>query len=257
MAHESQAASELAFQFLELGDHINAGVAPAEALDRLVSLAQQFVPGADWVSVTQGGSARRCLAATDDIARTADRVQTETNEGPCLQAAEEHTVVVSQDVSAWLVGARLGTSVAPTTRASVAVGVDALSGDATPGDGRYGAFATMYATNHPFYGVMDVIGDPATTTRDRGLADVLATASAELTTRTSLRAEAHRFTMMTGADRSLGWETDLGLPVRISHAATIELGYSVFRASTGAAAVGLGDRGQTKNWAYAQFGVAF
>lgn len=98
MARDSQAASELAFQFLELGDHINAGVSPAEALDRLVALAQQFVPGADWVSVTQGGSGRRCLAATDDIARVADRVQTDTNEGPCLQAAEEHTVVVCQDL---------------------------------------------------------------------------------------------------------------------------------------------------------------
>ena len=99
MAQESQAANELAFQFLELGDHINAGVSPAEALDRLVALAQQFVPGADWVSVTQGGAAPRCLAATDDIARTADQLQTDTNQGPCLQAAEEHTVIVSQDLA--------------------------------------------------------------------------------------------------------------------------------------------------------------
>ena len=164
---------------------------------------------------------------------------------------------LSQNIEAWLASARLTTVPAGRTHIVAGVGADLLSGDSSPLDEHYSAFGTMYATNHPFYGLMDVIGDPATTTKDRGLADALATASAELTTHTAVRAEVHRFTMMTGSDRALGWETDLGVPVRISHAATIELGYSVFRASTGAAAVGLGDRGQTKNWAYAQFGVAF
>ena len=163
----------------------------------------------------------------------------------------------SQSIEAWLASARLTTIPAGRRHIVAGLGTDLLSGDDSPVDGHYSAFGTMYATNHPFYGLMDVIGDPATTTKDRGLADALATASAELTTNTSMRAEVHRFTMMTGSDRSLGWETDLGLPLRISHAATIELGFSVFRASTGAAAVGLGERGQTKNWAYAQFSVAF
>lgn len=95
---DSQAASELAFQFRELGDHVNAGAAPADALNRLVDLAQRFVPGADWVAVTQAGTAPRTLAATDDVARAADRIQMETGQGPCLEAAEEHAVIEVPDL---------------------------------------------------------------------------------------------------------------------------------------------------------------
>jgi hypothetical protein len=165
--------------------------------------------------------------------------------------------VVSQDVSAWLVGARLGTAVAPTTRASVALGIDALSGDATPGDGRYGAFATMYATNHPFYGVMDVIGDPATTTKDRGLMDALATGALALSKSVDVKAELHRFTLAAGDTRDLGWEADLTLPVRITSTTGIDLGVSAFRAGDAAAAVGLGASGATRGWAYLQLRAGF
>jgi len=165
--------------------------------------------------------------------------------------------VGSQDVSAWLVGARLGTAVSPTTRASIAVGVDALSGDATPGDGRYGAFGTMYATNHPFYGVMDVIGDPATTTKDRGLVDALATGALALSKSADLKAELHRFTLATGDTRDLGWEADLTLPIRITSTTGVDLGVSAFRAGQAAAAVGLGASGATRGWAYLQLRAGF
>ena len=77
-----------------------------------------------------------------------------------------------QQVRAWLLGARLARSV---QWAALTLGLDALSGDATPNDDRYTAFSTMFATNHPFYGLMDVIGDPAATTKERGLRDAFAT----------------------------------------------------------------------------------
>jgi len=165
--------------------------------------------------------------------------------------------VRAQDVRAWLLGARLGTPTAPARRAAAAVGVDVLSGDATPHDGRYTAFGTAYATNHPFYGLMDVIGDPAAATRERGLVDALATGSLKLGGALALKGELHRFTLATGAGRDLGWEGDVTLPVRLTPAAGVELGYSAFRAGRDAAAAGLGAEGTVRDWGYLQLRVAF
>jgi Alginate export len=162
----------------------------------------------------------------------------------------------TQDVGAWLAGARIGTPTAPG-RASLALGADLLSGDATPGDGRYSAFSTMYATNHPFYGLMDVIGDPAASTKDRGLVDALATAALPFGDRTTLRGEVHHFALATGGDRTLGWEGDAVLPVRLGSTATMDVGYALFRAGSGARAVGLGASGSVRHWVYLQLGVAF
>src|SRR4051794_2484960 len=104
----------------------------------------------------------------------------------------------AQSVSAWLAGARVGAPVGTTT---VTIGADLLSGDDSPGDARYSAFGTLYATNHPFYGLMDVISDPATSTRDRGLTDVMASTLTPLSTSVSLRTELHRFALRSGAER--------------------------------------------------------
>ena len=169
----------------------------------------------------------------------------------------EESAAIRQDVRAWMLGARVGLPARPGRRATGGVGVDVLSGDATPGDGRYGAFATMYGTNHPFYGLMDVVGDPATTTGDRGLVDALASASLVLSPSATVRGELHRFALPTGDERSLGWEADVVLPVRLSPAAGVELGYGAFRAGRGAAAVGLGENGATRHWAYLQLRAGF
>lgn len=164
---------------------------------------------------------------------------------------------VAQDVEAWLAAARLAMLPTGSRRAFVGVGADLLSGDATPTDGRYTAFSTMYPSNHSFYGLMDLIGDPATSTKDRGLADVLANGSIGLTTRSTLRAEVHHFSTMAGTPRPLGWETDLTLPTRINRAATVDVGYSAFRADDAAGVVGLADPGKTRSWLYLQLTVGF
>jgi hypothetical protein len=163
----------------------------------------------------------------------------------------------SQDLDAWLAAARLATLPAGSRRAFIGIGADILSGDATPVDGHYTAFATMYPSNHGFYGLMDLIGDPSSSTQERGLVDLLANGSIGLTTRSTLRAELHHFATAAGTDRPLGWEADLGLPTRINHAATIDVGYSAFHADDGAGVVGLADPGKTRSWVYVQLTVGF
>ena len=136
-------------------------------------------------------------------------------------------------------------------------GVDLLSGDDTPTDGRYSAFGTMFGTNHPFYGLIDVIGDPAATTKERGLHDAFVTAAHPVTTWLSPRAELHRFTLATGADRRLGLEADLVAPIRLAAGTSLELGYALFRAGSAAESVGLGADRSYRKWVYAQLRAGF
>ena len=80
--------------------------------------------------------------------------------------------VVNQDVGAWLAEREAHAADARTAAASRARS-EWTSSPATrsAGDGTYRAFNTMYATNHPFYGLMDLFTDPAARTNDRGLVD--------------------------------------------------------------------------------------
>lgn len=159
-----------------------------------------------------------------------------------------------QSVRAWLAGARLAHAIG---RGSATAGIDLLSGDDSPTDGRYSAFGTMFGTNHPFYGVLDAIGDPAATTKERGLRDAFVTAAYPVTTWVAPRAELHRFTLATGADRRLGTEADLVAPIRLGAGTTLELGYALFRSGPAAESVGLGADRSYRKWGYAQLRAGF
>jgi hypothetical protein len=169
-------------------------------------------------------------------------------------SAQTHS---GQSVRAWLAGVRIGNAVTTARGPVFTLGADLLSGDATPSDDRYTAFNTLYATNHPFYGLMDVIGDPAATTRERGLADLFVTGAAPVTKTLSLKGEVHQFTLRSGTERPLGWETDLIVPMRLNSATTLDVGYAMFRAGRGAAPIGLGSERASRHWIVLQAGVAF
>lgn len=165
--------------------------------------------------------------------------------------------VVNQDVSAWLVGARLTRPTAAGRRVTGTLGVDILSGDAKASDDTYGAFNTMYATNHPFYGLMDLFLDPAARTNDRGLVDAMATSAIAFPPRTTLKLELHHFAPQAGDHAEIGWEGDAIVPVRVSTAAIVELGYTAFRAGPAAQAMSLGANGAFRHWAYLQLKASF
>ena len=160
----------------------------------------------------------------------------------------------AQSVRAWLAGARASRALG---RGTATAGMDLLSGDDTPADGRYTAFSTMFGTNHPFYGLLDLIGDPAATTKERGLRDVFVTAAHPVTTWLAPRAELHRFDLATGAERRLGTEADLVAPVRLAAGTTLELGYALFRAGRAAEVLGLGTDRSYRKWGYLQLRAGF
>ena len=221
-------------------------------------------PGADLTVLYDGGA--RYRSYSDAHRTTADarlraplpfafRVELEGAVQTGVQAFVPVTgSPATQSVRAWLAAARIAHAIG---RGTATAGVDLLSGDDSPTDARYSAFSTMFGTNHPFYGLLDVIGDPATTTKDRGLRDVFVSAGHPITSWLAPRGELHRFTLATGAERRLGAEADLVAPFRLAAGTTLELGYALFRAGPAAAPLGLGADDAYRKWGYVQLRAGF
>jgi Alginate export len=221
-------------------------------------------PGADVTVLYDGGARYRSYANSHRT--TADaRVRAPLPfafrielEGALQTGAQSYVPATgtptAQSVRAWLAGARVARAVG---RGTATAGVDLLSGDDSPTDARYSAFGTMFGTNHPFYGLLDVIGDPAATTKERGLRDAFVTATHPATSWLAPRAELHRFTLATGAQRRLGVEADLVVPIRLAAGTTLELGYALFRAGPAAEPLGLGVDRSYRKWGYAQLRAGF
>ncbi|SDE31243.1 GAF and ANTAR domain-containing protein [Auraticoccus monumenti] len=71
-----------------------------EALDLLVTAAQQTVPGADHVSISisRRNGRLETIAASDDLVRRLDAVQHELGEGPCVEAVRQRQRRTSHDL---------------------------------------------------------------------------------------------------------------------------------------------------------------
>jgi hypothetical protein len=98
-------------------------------------------------------------------------------------------------------------------------------------------------------------GNPASTLRGRGLTDAFVSTTVAAARWVSVRADAHRMTATRGGGL-LGYEADVIAPVRLPGGATVELGYTAFRAGPTGAAVGLGAAGAVRGWGYVQVTAA-
>jgi hypothetical protein len=173
-----------------------------------------------------------------------------------------HTLLPArQDIRAFMVGGRvaLATGVPPLPR--LGVGIDLLSGDDEPASDTYRAFNTLYATNHRYYGFMDLFLDPAARTRDRGLVNGIASLRVGLPRELALDVDAHGFWLQqqfaTSDHRLLGWELDFTMPISLGDGQQLHLGYSFFRNAAAAPLVGLGRDGDVWHWGYIQASFSF
>jgi hypothetical protein len=167
---------------------------------------------------------------------------------------------VEQDIRAYFVGGRAGVKTGVALLPSVGVGVDYLSGGESATGTEYRAFNTLYATNHRYYGYMDLFLNPAARTRDRGLVDAMLNARAGLGKAGTLEIDLHRFSLANTAgitDGEIGWELDFTYPFRIADAGRFVLGYSAFRGGAAAPALGLGADGKISHWGFIQAAVPF
>jgi len=71
-------------------------------LEKVVASAIAMIPGAaeGSISVVEGHRQVTSWAASDDLPKVVDALQTETGEGPCLQAIAEHETVSVPDMAA-------------------------------------------------------------------------------------------------------------------------------------------------------------
>lgn len=165
-----------------------------------------------------------------------------------------------RDIGAWLVSGSLAHQFTGNLTPRLALQVDLLSGDEDPTDDRYGAFNTLYATNHKFYGFMDLILDPASQLAGRGLTDI-ALRGALRPGAWQLGVDLHRLALMkerTGSTgRTLGTELDATLGRTLAKGLGLSTGASLFRPADAATAPGIGLGDETLWWGYVQLTTSF
>lgn len=132
-----------------------------------------------------------------------------------------------QDVSAFMVGARVGGRI--SERATLTFWYDHLSGDDDPEDGETAVFNTLYATNHAFYGLADLFLNIPVHTGGLGLRDSAIKLSFTPEERTTVNIDFHdlRATEQRSlSTTSFARELDLTVRYRLSGAVAVQGGYS-------------------------------
>lgn len=164
--------------------------------------------------------------------------------------------VVSQDISAFMVGARVGTALTDALQATL--WYDYLSGDDDPG-GEIRVFDTLFATNHKFYGYQDLFLDIPTSTAGRGLQDLALKTRYAVDEDHSLSADFHLF-RLAAADPldsgRLGEELDLTYRWAYRPGVAVTGGLSYFLAADAWSTV-LGNPDDNQIWGYLMLDVAF
>lgn len=140
-----------------------------------------------------------------------------------------------QDVSAYFLTLELWYRFAKTRwRPAVSAGIDYLSGDKDPDDGKFKVFDTLYATNHKFYGFMDYFLNIPADTFYRGLVDyyarfLLHIGSVQTRLDYHLFRSARDFQLAAGgSSHEFGWELDLTLKHKYNKNLSFVLGGSIF-----------------------------
>ena len=163
-----------------------------------------------------------------------------------------------QDIAAYMASAVLTYAGKGRSAATLSAQADYLSGDASPADASYTAFNTLYATNHAFYGSMDLFLNLPDDTGGLGLVDLMA----RLSLRPgpwSVRADLHQFELARRAstgERTIGQEFDLYAGRSVGKFG-LQLGYSVFTPSAAARSAPVVLGSDVLYWAFLQVTARF
>ncbi|MEN8374181.1 MAG: alginate export family protein [Gemmatimonadota bacterium] len=168
-------------------------------------------------------------------------------------------VASRQDIGAYMVTAAGTYGFRGPLGGRLGLQVDYLSGDDTPLDGTFRGFNTLYATNHKFYGFMDMFLNMRAHVADLGLVDGVVRGVIRPAGWT-VKADLHRFWLARASpvgERGLGYELDLTASGTLDHGLGVQAGYSLFVASSAgeSAPIGLGD--EVLHWAYVQLLARF
>ncbi len=177
-----------------------------------------------------------------------------------LQLGDYFTYGTRSDLSASMIGARLGYTIGDQTTLRFGVGYDRLSGNPGNGSATHGEFSVMYGTTHKFYGLIDYLPP----TSGYGLQDLMLTVNVTPTTGPGpgLTLELHRFLTATdpadlglpGGTSAIGNELDLTSSYRPARPLVVTGGFAVFDGDPGRP-LRLGR--QTTLWGYLSTTLSF
>ncbi len=169
------------------------------------------------------------------------------------------TGIPRQDIEAYFASAAANYLLTGSLRGQFGIQADYLSGDQTTLDDTFGGFNTLYATNHKFYGFMDLFLNLPRQTGDLGLVDVMLRSVLKPDVWT-VRADLHRFSLAeenAAGEKTIGYELDLTASRTLAGGLGFQAGYSLFSPSEAGeiAPVNLGE--DTLHWAYVQLFARF
>jgi hypothetical protein len=167
------------------------------------------------------------------------------------------------DIGAYMFGVRAGYTIESAYNMRLGAGIDVLSGNDPDKTDKYGAFNTLFATNHKFYGYMDYFTNIPDNTMTLGLMDIIVQWSISPRPDCKIGLDGHLFRTMidpqkamanSTAKQDIGMELDLTVATKIHNAVNIQGGFSIFDWNRDRA-IRLGRK--TTNWAYVMTTVNF
>ncbi len=99
MAHQSDDVVEVAETFAEVARALSAHLDLRSTLDKIVHLAVEHLEACEHAGISL--VEERTItspASSSEIPRVVDRIQSETDQGPCIDAIKEHTVFETGDL---------------------------------------------------------------------------------------------------------------------------------------------------------------
>lgn len=92
---------EAARAFADLAEVVYSESEPDHVLDAIVRVTAQLVPGADHVTISslEADAQLRTRAASDDVGRLMDRLESETRQGPCVDSIVKDSVQRDEDIA--------------------------------------------------------------------------------------------------------------------------------------------------------------
>ena len=145
-----------------------------------------------------------------------------------LEGALQTGEVAGQDVLAYL-GTGSASYVSPSWRKhKVTVGFDFLSGDDDLSDNDNKAFDTLFATNHKYYGLMDLFINIPNHTGQMGLMDAMLKGQMKASANVKLSLDIHHFQLVEGIETALGQEIDTTVDYTYNQAYRLQWGAGVF-----------------------------
>lgn len=171
-------------------------------------------------------------------------------------------------INGMMVGVRVGWTFEDFGMLRVGAGYDRLSGlsDTYGTDKEWGAFSTLYASNHRFYGHMDYFLDIPQQTEGLGLQDIMFSLSAKPVDPWTFGADFHLFSTVTDptavegtpfpstATTAIGMEVDLYAKVMVYEALDLSGGFSLFDGDPDRVVI---PGRKTTNWAWLMGTVNF